>query len=250
MLGRGVRLGWRFTASAGLAGALAMLLGGLVGGIIASGFTSGNDSIRDAVLLMAGAWIGWATVTLLLLMFRVVRPTRGDTGSHRRASLAGSCVMGAVGLAIFWPLTTAVNMLGSIVYTWFNGSPPSALAHGLLHKLVDAGPTPWSWSLVVLTAVVPPLLEEVLYRGLVQESLRRSSMGRARGAWRAISTTSVLFVVMHLGSVDVHALPGLFVLSLGFGWASARTGRLAASMTMHMLFNAGNLLLAVPWITG
>lgn len=250
VLGRGVRLCWRFTAPAGLAGALAMLVGGVIGALIASKFTSADGSIRDTVLLMAGTWIGGAAVILLLLASRTVRPTRADSGSHRRATLVGACIMGVVGLALFWPLTVAVTTLGAFVHTWITGQPPSDIAHGLLRSLVDAGPTPWTWSMVALAAVVPPLLEEVLYRGLVQESLRRSSFGRARGAWRAIIATSMIFVVMHLGAVELHALPGLFVLSLGFGWASACTGRLATSITMHMLFNAGNLLLAVPWITG
>jgi membrane protease YdiL (CAAX protease family) len=250
VLGRGVRLGWRFTAPAGLLGAVAMFIGGLIGGGIGAGFRQGDGSMRDWVLVMAGTWIGWAAVTLLLLVTRAVQPTRRDTGSHRRATLAGACVMGCVGLAVFWPLTMAVNTLGSIVHVWVTGDSPETLAHGLLHELATSGPSSWSWSMVLLAAVVPPLLEEVLYRGLVQESIRRSSVGRARGAWRAVLLTSLLFTWMHMGSIEVYALPGLFVLSLGFGWASARTGRLAASMTMHMLFNVGNLLLAVPWITG
>jgi len=59
---------------------------------------------------------------------------------------------------------------------------------------------------------------------------------------------SLVFTAMHVGAVDPHGLAGLFVLSLGFGWVYAKTGRLTASITMHMAFNAGNILLAVPWL--
>lgn len=250
VLGRGVRLGWRFTSQMGLMGALMMLLAGWVSAAIAARFISGDSTIRDQVILLAGLWTGWALLVLFLLMFRAVRPAVADPGSHRRASLAGACCMGAVGLVLFWPLSHAAILIGAWTKHWITGGAPSPLAHELLGDLVQHGPGPWAWSLVLMTALVPAVLEEILYRGLLQESLRRSAFGRARGAWRCILLTSAIFVFMHLGSVDVHALPGLFVLSMGFGWVSARTGRLAASITMHMLFNVANLLLAVPWITG
>jgi membrane protease YdiL (CAAX protease family) len=155
-----------------------------------------------------------------------------------------------VGLAIFWPLTNMVNVLGAMVQEAISGVAPSKLAHGLLPTLVEAGPGPWTWGIVAAVIVGPALVEEILYRGLLQESIRRSGLGRTRGAWAAISLSSCVFVLMHVGSVDLHALGALFVLSMGFGWAFARTGRLAASVTMHLLFNAGNLLFAVPWIIG
>ncbi|MCH2136118.1 MAG: CPBP family glutamic-type intramembrane protease [Phycisphaerales bacterium] len=249
-LGRGVRLGWRFSPPVGLAGALAMLVAGLIGGSIALEFTTGGISLRDTVWALGGLWIGWSLVVLALLVSKAIRPAARDSGAHRRATLGGACCMGVIGLLLFWPMTHAIVVLGAMVRGWVQGEPPDPVAHGVLEQLVSAGPSQWAWSLLLLVALIPPLLEEVLYRGLVQESLRRSSFGRAKGAWRCIILTSALFVFMHLGAVEVHALPGLFVLSLGFGWVQAQTGRLAAAVTMHMLFNIGNLLLAVPWITG
>ena len=66
-----------------------------------------------------------------------------------------------------------------------------------------------------------------------------------RRPWTAIIITSAAFSAMHIGSAAVYALPGLFVLSLGFGWARERTGRLAAPIVMHAAFNVGNLVLAL-----
>ena len=61
----------------------------------------------------------------------------------------------------------------------------------------------------------------------------------------AITLTSVAFVLMHMTVASPHALAPLFVLSLGLGWAYERTGRLAAPIVMHMVFNLANLALAL-----
>ena len=56
---------------------------------------------------------------------------------------------------------------------------------------------------------------------------------------------SAFFAVMHIGNSEPHAVAALFVLSLGFGWAYERTGRLTAPIVMHMGFNAGNLAITL-----
>ena len=61
--------------------------------------------------------------------------------------------------------------------------------------------------------------------------------------WGSIIGASILFTAMHIESTAAEGLPGLFVLSLGFGWAFARTGRLASAVTMHILFNALNIFM-------
>ena len=52
---------------------------------------------------------------------------------------------------------------------------------------------------------------------------------------------------MHAGAARWRALPALFVLSIGFGWIYEKTGRLWASIVMHVLFNAVNVVLA--WVS-
>ena len=69
--------------------------------------------------------------------------------------------------------------------------------------------------------------------------------GRLRGGLAQVNiVTSIIFALMHWGAVAWHALPPLFVLSLAFGWIYERTGRLSASIVMHILFNAVNVALA------
>jgi membrane protease YdiL (CAAX protease family) len=89
--------------------------------------------------------------------------------------------------------------------------------------------------------IAAPVLEEVLYRGLLQDAIRRAT-GRP---WISITVTSLVFMMMHASIADWHALPPLFVLSLGLGWAYERTGRLATPIIMHAGFNLANLAVAM-----
>jgi membrane protease YdiL (CAAX protease family) len=96
--------------------------------------------------------------------------------------------------------------------------------------------------MLVLLVIGPAILEEVLYRGLLQRGLRE---WKVLGGWGAIVATSGIFVFMHAPIVPAYALPPLFILSLGLGWCYEKTGRLLAPMVLHGLFNAGNLALAL-----
>ena len=68
---------------------------------------------------------------------------------------------------------------------------------------------------------------------------------RRRAAWIAVLAASAIFTLMHAGVAETHALVTLFALSLCFGVAYERTGRLFTSILMHALFNAANLALAI-----
>jgi membrane protease YdiL (CAAX protease family) len=252
-LRRGVRLGWRGTPQAGIGAAVLLLFGGIfggvIGGLVAAAKVDVDASLADQLIVMCGVWGGQALVLGGFLYWRIICPRKPSIGAHGRMPLHQAMFMGVLGLAVFWPITVAVSALGAMVQEAITGTLPSALAHGLLPDLLAAGPSSVAWAMVLAVIVGPSLFEEIMYRGLLQESLRRLSSGRPHAAWAAVVATSLVFTLMHTAVVSPHALPGLFVLSLGFGWVVARTGRLAAGVTMHLLFNAGNLLIAVPWIT-
>jgi len=102
-----------------------------------------------------------------------------------------------------------------------------------------------------LAFLLVPIVEEVLYRGLMQSALRRIF----GGPWLAILVSSALFSAVHLtiardstgaaGVVGVQALLPLFALALVLGYNYERTGRLWASIVIHMLFNGINLACAL-----
>lgn len=120
-------------------------------------------------------------------------------------------------------------------------APPDGPAHETLRMLVDEGTfSPVWWTTTLMVVFAAPLLEELIHRGFLQ-----TAFGHATGRpWAGIVLSSVVFALIHMGAAPVYALPGLFALSLGLGWAFERTRRLAVPVAMHGAFNALNIIAA------
>ncbi|MCE5277062.1 MAG: type II CAAX endopeptidase family protein [Planctomycetaceae bacterium] len=104
--------------------------------------------------------------------------------------------------------------------------------HRLLEILRQPGAHWGSVAMAIILAVVlAPLTEEIFYRGLIQTALRRHLK-----AWPAIMLTAVLFAAMHLDMPN--SVPAMLVFGMALGYQYERTGRLWASIVMHLLFNA------------
>lgn len=88
--------------------------------------------------------------------------------------------------------------------------------------------------LVLLVVVGAPLIEELVYRGLVQRSL-----SVAAGAASGLLLTSILFSLIHFSPVEY---PGLLLAGLVFGACLTLTGRLGPAIVTHAAFNAAGLV--------
>lgn len=101
--------------------------------------------------------------------------------------------------------------------------------------------------LTVASFLVIAPIEELLFRGVIQGSLRE-----AYGPSVAIITASLLFAAMHLPGLGgllsgrLATVAGIFVVSLVFGWLYERTGNLVVPTVVHGLYNAS--LFAILYI--
>ncbi len=225
---------------------IAAVLLGVVGTLAAAaimGIDAGPE--REAPLglteqgqLMGGMYLGQAVVIIIfvVLLLRAKRP-RPD----RRPGWAGATGIAVAALLVLWPILLLTGSLSGWLMRWVTGEPTDVIAHGTLRSMLD---DPWTPGFLLVgfgAVVLAPIFEEVFYRGLLQRTVRQMGIG----PWPAIIGTSLFFAFVHIGAADAHALVVLFVLSLGFGWVYERTGRLFAPLLMHMLFNAGNLAMAM-----
>lgn len=101
-------------------------------------------------------------------------------------------------------------------------------------ELSDSAPGAWAIVLVLVVVVCAPVVEELVYRGLVQQGLANSL--RPTTAWLL---AAALFAAVHLVPIE---FPGLFAFALVLGWCYRRTGRLGLPIVAHMAFNASGLL--------
>lgn len=83
---------------------------------------------------------------------------------------------------------------------------------------------------VVLIVAVAPVVEEIMFRGMLLSRLRR-----AMGAWPSILTSAGVFAVIHfvLDQNAVLAVPGLFVVGVVLGWFALRDGDLSMPIFVH-----------------
>jgi len=90
-------------------------------------------------------------------------------------------------------------------------------------------------ALIVLTVVGAPLVEEILYRGVLHRGLvdMTAHQGRA-GLVVATMASSALFAASHF---QLLLFPGLFLFGVVTAVATMRTGRLGTSIWIHVGFN-------------
>jgi membrane protease YdiL (CAAX protease family) len=215
-----------------LLGKIGMLLGLAIFGIDLPTDVAGASPLRDAVRLR---FCDYAAQMIGLVAFIILRRAARQPLPDMRAPLPRAMAIGAAALLLVWPLVFATAMLAG----WMTGAN-DRIAHDTLRQLADGPIDRWQAMMMLLVLFVTPVIEEVMYRGLLQDAIAHATRRR----WLSIIIASAIFGFMHAGVADPHALLALFVLGLGLGWAYEKTGRLTAPIVMHALFNAGNLLLA------
>jgi membrane protease YdiL (CAAX protease family) len=118
-----------------------------------------------------------------------------------------------------------------------------AAGYGWLQGAVTPGP-----AALALLVVVYPLLEEVVFRGLIQPALIKPTRGRGFGPLTlANGLTSVLFAAMHLLTHPPLHSAAVLLPSLVFGAFRDRSGSVLPGMLLHVSWNAALLLSPLAW---
>lgn len=215
-----------------------------------------HASLRStAALLFAGAAAAAVAWTLLVLTLPAPARAVGLLWPPSRAHAHA----GLIAFALIFPIVMTVGSAAAAIDRFIQGPHTTTLAHQTLRALAHADAIThhtFAWLLTIVGVVlVVPCLEELIYRGFLQSSLREAFRTRhsadrryaERVTWGAILLTSSIFTAMHAPIAEPRALPALFVLSICLGVAYERTRSLWPPMLIHALFNFANLLLALPF---
>lgn len=93
--------------------------------------------------------------------------------------------------------------------------------------------------MIVGTVIVTPIVEEMVFRGLILSRLRRALPG-----WLSVVITALLFSACH---IQITWMLYAFVLGLFFGFISLRSNSIWPSLCAHLLFNGiGQLAVYLP----
>jgi membrane protease YdiL (CAAX protease family) len=200
--------------------------------------------LQGFIQRVTGTFAGWQRLFLDNLVFSVAelaaaaaailiaRTTfaRGLRGlGLRLKTIPRDLKLAALYLLAVWPLVFAMiaitTKIGQLLYGKQFAIPPHP---GL--EIMESGVLPLRVLIVILAVVVAPLVEEMLFRGLVQTAFRSYT----NRPWLAIIFTSLLFATFHTNGTH---WPALFVLGMGLGYAYEKSGSLFRPIFMHALFN-------------
>jgi membrane protease YdiL (CAAX protease family) len=92
-------------------------------------------------------------------------------------------------------------------------------------------------AMAAMAVIVAPILEEVLFRGILFRSLRSRL-----GFWGAGLVSAGLFAVVHMQPLQAARLA---VLGMALAWVYERTGSLWAAITLHAVQNALAMLMVL-----
>jgi membrane protease YdiL (CAAX protease family) len=109
------------------------------------------------------------------------------------------------------------------------------VAQTAVEALRNAGQGPGLLAFALITVVVAPLGEELLFRGVLYPAIKRAGFPGL-----ALWGTSILFAAIHFNLASF--LP-LLLLALVLVWLYEQTDNLLAPIAAHVLFNAANLVI-------
>ena len=187
----------------------------------------GDLSLLGSIALL----ISTQVALLLVSWFLVFRP--GALAGL--PSLPGRNAAAAIGAGI-----------GFGVIAWLGSTIVAALSAAVLQALgMEVEPQAAAqaieqvepWLVVVALVILAPIAEEIFFRGVVFNALRREG-GRT---WAYIGSAA-LFAVIHL---SLPVLVPLFLLGLALAWIYERSNNLLAPMAAHAAVNAISVAVAL-----
>ena len=211
-----------------------LMIGGLAGAAAIAALGEASEDERRLMAMLTAQLAMLAIVPAIL-----IRASVACEGGLRGFGLRFDRPLPTLGSAILAALVLIVLTIGTIglavmVSMLMGYERPDQIAHPTLEALQETKNVGIFAALVFGAAIVAPIAEELVFRGMVQTAILQS--GLLGGRWRAITITSGLFVLMHVG-LPWQTLPGLFVLSMGLGYVYERTGRIWAPILVHAIFN-------------
>ncbi len=163
------------------------------------------------------------TLGILLLIFLIRR--KNPLAEVGVKGVPGTTALAAVGIAPTLYLVVTL-VLSSLPEAWMESYAEAAAS------LDNPGVVSF-----IATALVAPVAEEVVFRGLMLSRLRRAMPG-----WLALVLSAAIFGVCHGHPVWITYA---FLLGLVFGGMTLRSGSILPSMLAHMMFNGTGEILSL-----
>ncbi|MBT7264891.1 MAG: CPBP family intramembrane metalloprotease [Waddliaceae bacterium] len=185
---------------------------------------------------------GWMVVlTICVTFITIVAYTLGVVERKAVKQLFGDFTMKNVAIgALTWcvaaPVVIATVELCAIVVLYITGTVEGEQSAVTQFRATMEYPVLKAVMAVMIVTIVP-FTEELLFRGYLQNFLKKITSRSV-----AIIVTALIFTMFHysygIGMKNIVLLSGLFVFSIALGYICERQKSLWAAITLHMIFNA------------
>lgn len=188
-----------------------------------------RKSLNSDGTFLLSLCLGLGSLLLLVWLFRRIDAWGPSVPSPSRCA------------SLVWrgiPVILLQVLLGITYWTSFVGLPQHLGEFTVLPFYFLA---PW----IVVDAGIRGVVEEGVFRGMLQPALVRRYEAYAGATWIAITLTTFWFMVAHIYGVShIRLLPYLGFLSLCYGYLVAQTRSVVSSVILHVGHNAGALVAA------
>ncbi len=147
--------------------------------------------------------------------------------------------MALISLLAIWPVIYLVFAAVMNVNEMIYGPQYTIPTHVELKTLSENKNLMDRIAIAVSTVGVVPFLEELMFRGLFQTTIRTTIYFYKYSAWVAIFITSLFFSLFH---ANASHWPVLFILGACMGYSYEKSGSLFRPVFIHMLFNASAVI--------
>ena len=197
-----------------------------------------QTAFMDNVVFCVGAVVTTA-VMLLLAKTHFARRLKGFGLNIR--TIHKDFAAAVVNLLAVWPLMIAAIAVTMFLGELIRGQEYQMQQHQQLELITEHARLPLHVLIAIGAVVTGPVLEELMFRGFVQTTIR-SFFKVGNGAWIAIAVSSALFAMMH---EHPGHWPALFILGVCMGYAYEKSGSLLRPIFIHSLFNATRIIAAL-----
>jgi membrane protease YdiL (CAAX protease family) len=199
------------------------------------GLQGWQEIFRDNLVMSIGAIITMAAM-IFLAHVHFARRLKGFGLNIR--TIVKDFFMAFFNLLAVWPLILAAVTVTIFFAKLFSDQDYQMQQHQQLEMITEYPQLPLRIMIVFVAVIIAPLLEEMMFRGFIQTTIR-SFFNIRNSAWPAIAASSVFFAMMH---ADRGHWPSLFILGVCLGYSYEKSGSLFRPIFIHLFFNATSII--------